>query len=147
MTLRRVVWCAMIALLMVVATMIEGQAMDRQDLVWQGTAGRKPDRFVLVRIEDIAADRGGLFGIRQSPSIVGALPNAMVLQARAVVNGQAGNALQLRLPGGELPPLQAGDRAVLGLLGKNVCLCVLRPPSDLAEDTVTSWGVSQPCGR
>jgi len=136
----------MVALMLAVAS-IGGRAMDRQDLVWQGTAGRKPDRFVLVEIETIAADRGGLFGIRQSPSIVGALPNAMMLRARALIKGQAADTVQLRVPGAELPPLQAGDRAVLGLLGKTVCLCVLRPPSDLPEDDVASWAGAQPCGR
>lgn len=122
-------------------------AMASTELVWQGAAGRAPDRFMAVRIDGNEPEGGGLFGIQRSPSLAGALPDAHVLKATAIGPGAGGSTLSLRIPGGELPPLGQGDRALFGMVGEAICLCVLKPPEDVPPERFAKWAAGQPCGR
>ena len=120
--------------------------MSRSEpLVWQGAADRKPVSYVALRVERIHKEGGGLFGIGNSPSIVGALPDAQLLEGVAI--GGDGGAVTARVPGGEIPAgLQAGSRVVLGLVDAGHLICLLVPPQDVADAALPSWAAGQTCG-
>ena len=121
-------------------------ASSRSDpLQWQGAADRTPVRFIAMRVGGVEKDGGGLFGIRNSPSLAGALPDARIVEGAAI--GEAGGPIKVRAPGGELPPgLGAGARVVLGMVDETHVICILAPPDDVADDALAAWAGTQSCG-
>ena len=114
---------------------------DPTELAWEGAAGLPPQRFLVLRVDSVEKDRGGLFGIRNSPSLAGSYPDATVITA----TGPAGK-WRLRGPGAELAGLTDGKRVVVGLVDDGHFLCVLLPPSDLPDSAVAGWAAGQRCG-
>lgn len=113
---------------------------------WEGVAGRTPERFVVVRLERAAQEGGGLFGLRRTPSFIGNLPDAVVLEGKAVTGEAAGREVVLRAPGGELPALARGDRVALGLVEGSVCIGVLKVPAEISDAHAEEWAARQGCG-
>jgi hypothetical protein len=112
------------------------------DLTWQGAAGRTPHSFLVLRIDSVSRDRGGLFGIRNSPSLADSFPDPTVIEA----SGPDGRR-RLRGPGAELPSgLARGDRVAVGLIDAGHFLCLLVPPTSLPDDAVAAWAATQTCG-
>ncbi len=113
-------------------------------LVWQGAADRAPVGFVPIRVRRVRRDGGGLFGLNNSPSIVGALPDPRIVEGVPIGGG---GAIEVRVPGGELAPgVQAGARVVLGLVDADHVICLLVPPAEVADDRLLAWAAAQPCG-
>jgi hypothetical protein len=121
---------------------VTGQA---EPLVWQGAADRSPSDYLSVRVTGIHHAGGGVFGIGNSPSIVGALPDARVIEGTRI--GGDGSVVKARVPGGELPrALAAGSRLVLGLVDPSHVICLLLPPDAIADEALSSWARTQRCG-
>jgi hypothetical protein len=120
---------------------------ERTGLRWEGRDNRVPDRFLVLRVQRVEKEGGGLFGLRRSPSLAENLPDATILEGEEIGPSGNGARVTLHLPGADLPPVNRGDRVVLGVVGENACICVLAPPSHLADDQVAGWASSQPCGR
>lgn len=118
---------------------------DTKPLLWQGAADRKPTRFIPIEISSVKPDKGGLFGIQESPSIVGAFPNAQNVEGKTL-DGSA-HVVKARAPGAELPQgLAPGQRVVLGLVDDAHVICFLVPPSDLPTSDLAQWAAKQRCG-
>lgn len=114
-------------------------------LLWQGAADRKPQQFIALRVTDVRKEGGGLFGIGNSPSIVGAMPDARLVEGRTLGGTEA--VVRLKAPGGELPPgLGKGSRLVLGLVDPKHVICLLSPPESVADAALLTWAAGQPCG-
>lgn len=110
-------------------------ATSAVELKWEWPAGRAIDRLLLVRVDSVQPASRGLFGIKASPSMAAALPDAT--DVVATVDEQspvlAGQRLKLELPGMEARKLKAGGWAALGLIeGHTVCACVEPSPADSA---------------
>ena len=115
-----------------------------EPLVWQGAADRVPVGFVPIRVRGVRREGGGLFGLNNSPSIVGALPDPRIVEGTPLGGG---GAIKVRVPGGELAPgVVAGARVVLGLVDADHVICLLVPPADLADERLLAWAAAQPCG-
>jgi hypothetical protein len=116
-----------------------------EPLQWQGAADRSPSRFIAMRVGRIEKEGGGLFGIRNSPSLAGALPDARIVEGTPI--GPRGGAIKLRAPNGELPSgLASGARVVLGLVDDSHIICILAPPAETADEDLEAWAKTQPCG-
>lgn len=120
------------------------RAADIKPLLWQGAAGRKPTRFVPVEVTSVKPDKGGVFGIQQSPSIAGAYPDAQTIEGMSL--GGSRVFVKARAPGAELPRgLATGQRLVLGLVDDTHFICFIVPPADVPADALARWASEQPC--
>lgn len=116
-----------------------------EPLLWQGAADRKPAQFIAMRVNAIRKEGGGLFGIGNSPSLAGAMPDARLVEGSRI--GEDGPAVKVKVPGGELPKgLDKGSRVVLGLVDARHVICLLVPPDTVADSALASWAPSQRCG-
>jgi hypothetical protein len=114
-------------------------------LLWQGAADRKTQQFIALRVTDVRKEGGGLFGIGNSPSIAGAMPDARLVEGQTL--NDPGAVVRLKAPGGELPAgLGKGSRLVLGLVDPRHVICLLSPPESVADDALLTWAAGQPCG-
>jgi len=115
------------------------------DLKWEWPAGRTIETGVLVLVERVRPAPKGLFGMRASPSMADALPDAM--DVTVVVDEQsgvhAGRTVKVRLPGVEAQKLVPGGRAALGLIESGrVCACVQAAPAATIEELrrwISGW--------
>lgn len=113
-------------------------------LEWEGAADRKPTFFAPIKVSRVSKEGGGLFGLRNSPSIAGSQPDAHLLEGTLLAGG---GTVKLSLPGGEVPPgLTSGTRVVLGLVDADHVICVLVPPASVADDGLQDWAGRQSCG-
>jgi hypothetical protein len=117
-----------------------------KNLKWEWPDGRKPDRFLAIGLTNVAKEGGGLFGIRRSPSFTDTLPDARVLEGKVATGPLGGSPVRLRAPGGEIPGLSAGDRAAFGMIGDQVCICVLKVPAEVQDAQLADWTARQSCG-
>ncbi len=98
-----------------------------------------------ARVVKVERDSGGLFGIRNSPSMAGALPDPRVITATAL--GSDSGPLRVRVPGGELSEeVVVGNRVVVGLVDEAHVICILTPPPSLPDEGLTAWAKTQKCG-
>lgn len=123
-------------------------ASNTIDLKWEWPAGRAIGARVLAQVESVQPASRGLFGMRASPSMADALPDAtdvtVVVDSAAALH--AGRRLQLKLPGIEARKLKAGDWAALGLIENGtVCVCVAGSPARSADEA-RAWLPGAPCG-
>lgn len=90
-------------------------------LTWEWPGSRKPDRQLTVTISSIEKDAAKLV---ESPSITSNLPQPMrVLCVVAPDNGDwAGKTICIVIPKPEIGSLAKGDKAVLHVLGQNLCI-------------------------
>ena len=140
---RRGRWTTVMICLMGAACM----ASSIVKIKWEWPAGRPIETRLLVRIESVQPTSPGLFGIKASPSMADALPDATVVTA--VVDEQAvsraGQKLQVTLPGVKAQKLKSGNWAVFGLIESGiVCTCVAAAPGSTAENA-RRWLPSSPC--
>jgi hypothetical protein len=122
-------------------------ASNTLDLKWEWPAGRPIESALLVRVESIQPASRGLFGMRASPSMADALPDATELKARVDEQSTrlAGQDLLIRLPGIEAQKLKAGQWAALGLVESGtVCACVAAAPTQSVEEA-RRWLATSPC--
>jgi hypothetical protein len=113
-------------------------------LLWQAVAGRKPVRFVPIEVSSIKPEKGGLFGIGQSPSIGGAFPDARNVAGRVL--DATVEVVTARAPAAALPSgLAEGQRVVLGLVDAEHVICFLVPPADVPTNGLVQWAEKQRC--
>lgn len=117
---------------------------DAKLLLWQAALDRRPIHFLPIEVNKIKADKGGLFGIRQSPSLVGSFPDPQIIEGRILK--ESGDRVQVRMPGMELPSgVERGQRLVLGLVDDTHVICLLRPSSGLSDRALVQWALEQRC--
>lgn len=115
-----------------------------EPLEWEGAADRKPTLFAPIKVLGVKKERGGLFGLRNSPSMEGFQPDSHLIEGTLL---QGGGKVRLSLPGSEVPAgLASGARAVLGLVDADHVICVLLPPAEVTDDALATWAASQTCG-
>ncbi len=136
--------------LMFAAEPFQGQqnmfsSFSAQPLLWQNAVARKPVRFVPVVVSSVAPYKGGWLGVGNSPSLVGAFPDARDVEGKALDG--SGHVVAVRAPGAELPHgLAPGQRVVLGLVDDAHVICFLVPPSDVPIHDLIQWAAGQRCG-
>jgi hypothetical protein len=114
-------------------------------LNWEYPADRDPGQFLLVRIDDAEKEGGGIFGIRRSPSLAGAMPDAMNWTGTIVDGESSGDRVHIRVPGEDVPSVHKGDRVALGIVEGTTCICVLVPPANLDLAQARAWLAGQSC--
>lgn len=124
----------------------EADMSSKSNLKWEFADGRKPERFIVARLDRIEKESGGIFGLRRSPSFADSLPDARILEGTATGPGAGGGAVSLRLPGPEVPSVRKGDRVAFGIVGANTCICVLAPPANVKDEQLPDWLSKQDCG-
>jgi hypothetical protein len=133
------------------ARSVEGQtpmsiAARPKTLAWGFSETGKPSGFVAMRVESVAKEKRGLFGILNSPSVAGWLPDAHVISGKRI--GADRSMISARVPGPELPAgLGAGARLVLALKDGDTVMCLLMPTDAVTDDALLSWAETQDCGR
>lgn len=103
--------------------------------------GRKPDRFIVVRVDKVAPDDGGLFGIGKSPSIAGSHPDPHKIEGEVVWGKGPDDASRVAVvvPGAEGRTIASGDRLAMGMLGPATTICILKAPADLPGTGFEAW--------
>ncbi len=115
------------------------------EFAWEGAAGRRPDRFVILRVTGIEAEGGGFLGLRRFPGLPGYMPDGHRLSGEVLAGGTAGTSIALRAPGGMLAGLTPGVTAALGLIGATHCICLLAVPQGMAPEAAANWAATQDC--
>jgi len=146
---KKVAWLAMFALWVSVCfaegTPTMSTTPRSEPLVWQGAADRKPSQFIAIRVNEMRKEGSGLFGIGNSPSLAGSMPDPRIVEGNRI--GTDGPVVKVKAPGGELPVrLAKGSRLVLGLVDPQHVICLLLAPDTVADATLISWASSQRCG-
>ncbi len=90
---------------------------------WGGTAAGR----VAITVSSIEKQGGGLFGINQSPSIAGNLPDARIVTGE-VLAGDGSGTVQLKIPAHELPAVAPGGVLAIMLTQDHHAFCVAVPP-------------------
>jgi hypothetical protein len=100
------------------------------ELKWEWPGDRAPDVRLVVAVEGLSEEGGGLFGLKRSPSLGDSLPDPVVLRGRVVGGepGWVGRAVKLRLPRLELPEVRAGDKVDLEVLAGGTCISAAKVP-------------------
>lgn len=96
------------------------------DLKWEFPADREANEKLLVKIEKIKKESGGLFGTKKSPSLVDAFPEATRVSGVILSEDKniKGKSVELVLPGLELEGIAKNGFAMLGLVDTNTCICI-----------------------
>jgi hypothetical protein len=107
-------------------------------LTWQW--GGTPAGRVAITVGSIEKQGGGLFGINQSPSIAGNLPDARIVTGEVVAGDSAGSA-ELKIPAHELPSVKPGDVLAIMYTSDHHAVCVAAPPVTGAAlpDWLKAW--------
>lgn len=116
------------------------------ELTWEGAAGRRPERFAILRVTGVEAEGGGFLGLRRVPGLPGYMPDGHRLTGDVLAGGTAGGGIVLRAPGGMLAGLAPGATVALGLVAADRCICILRVPEGMAPEAAVDWAGTQPCG-
>ena len=120
-------------------------AARSKTLAWGFPEGGKPAGFIAIRVETVAKEKRGLFGVLESPSVTGYLPDAHVVSGQRI--GADRSTVSTRAPGPELPAgLGTGSRLVLALKDNDTVMCLLMPPDAVADDALPVWAATQNCG-
>lgn len=105
--------------------------MNGDTLSWQWKAGRDTKYVLAATITAIEKADTGFLGIGASPSMAGALPDAIVVSFKRLDAGTLTSipgAFKLRMPRVELGTLSVGDSVKLDLIDDDVCVGVKLAP-------------------
>lgn len=97
------------------------------ELNWEWPAKRAVEDRLLVKIESVKKESGGLFGIKKSPSLAASLPDPFVVNG-VVMNTDShlqGKSLKFVAPKLELEGITSGSYVMLGLINHTTCICVV----------------------
>lgn len=126
--------------------MVSKEQAQSIHLKWQWPAGRHPDLKILIRVDTIRKESGGLFGIRKFESMGEHLPDATEVIGTVVLGGDdlRGKTLRLRAPRAELKDVATGHTAGVGIIKSangsgDICICVRGAPENLGADALKSW--------
>jgi len=93
---------------------------------WEWPANRNIEKRIAIKVEGVTKAGQGPFGIKGSPSLAAALPDPVVVTGQ-IVGGDphnTGMVVRLTLPRLELVDIAAGGYAMLGLVGRDTCICI-----------------------
>ncbi|MBP7790633.1 MAG: hypothetical protein KA024_02285 [Zoogloea sp.] len=110
------------------------------ELKWEWPAGRHIESKLLINVSSIKRLSSGPFGVKLSPSLADALPEATEIEATVVIGEKEwlGKAIRIKIPGMEASKLREGGGAVAGLINDSICIC-LSPTPNLSQDDLQSW--------
>ena len=93
-------------------------------LTWEASDGRKIAYRVNVLVESMRPQSKGVFGIKKSPSIIGWMPNGIVLSGVIVSEDVdlSGKTIKLMIPGDEILHVKNGDQISLGIVDNEACI-------------------------
>ena len=100
-------------------------------LQWQWPDQREPERMITVEVKSIKQDSAGCFGIKHSPSVLGWIPDGVVLSGD-IINTDAnlsGKTLCVLVPREQIHTVKKGDTLVLGVINPDICITVIKPKS------------------
>jgi len=99
---------------------------------WEWPAGRNIQYELLVKVKTIQALQGGLFGIRQSPSLVQSLPDPVRVSGLIIKSdsGNVGSTIQLVVPVAEIESIEEGEHALFGFCNDTICISILPMQSE-----------------
>jgi hypothetical protein len=114
-------------------------APEPLNLSWQWN--RPASHAVLVAVESIAPESGGLFGVLRSPSLADALPDAQILRGHVLMGDTAyvGRPLTMRIPRPELPQLAPGQNIAIGYTDDYAAVRIAAVPTNIATDAASAW--------
>ncbi len=108
------------------------------ELKWEWPAERKPTDRILIKVENIKNKSSGFFAIGASPSLAENVPDPVIITGK-IVHGDEftdGKSLQVTAPKLEVESLKASSYAVVGMIEKNVCICIV--PVDSPDIDISS---------
>lgn len=92
-------------------------------LIWEWPNDREVEHILVIKIDSIKKRKDGFFGAKESPSIDGHLPDAMVLVGSAVSDQQGySKSIIIEVPNVELMSSEVGDLLELHMLANNICI-------------------------
>ena len=96
-------------------------------LNWEWPAERTIEDRLLVHIDSVKPKGSGLFGIKNSPSLAGSLPDpvivsGVVIDADAKLNGKS---IEVVTPKLELDNFKQGIYAMFGVVETTICICIV----------------------
>ncbi|WP_226668414.1 hypothetical protein [Microbulbifer aggregans] len=119
-------------------SLIGGCAMSADiELKWEWPADRAVEDKILIKIEDIKPQGSGFFGLRKSPSFAENLPDPTVITG-VIKNADElikGKSLKIIVPKPEVGNAAVGSYAVLGLVEKDICICIVPVESETTDIT------------
>lgn len=112
------------------------------ELKWEWPADRAIEDRILIKVEDVKPQGSGLFGLRKSPSFASNIPEPTVITGVVQNTGSviSGKRLKVIAPKPEIGGTEAGSYAVLGVVDKDVCICIV--PVDSADSDITQINCS-----
>jgi len=117
-------------------------------LRWEGAAGRQPEGKLLVQVQELKAAGQGLLGqLENHPSLARSIPEPVDINASVLryTGSWSGSSVSLRYSRYELPDGAVNDRFALALIGQEVCICLARVPSSVAEAALDDWLAQWTC--
>lgn len=109
-------------------SLIGGCAMSAEiELKWEWPADRTVEDRILIKVEDVKPQGSGFFGLRKSPSFASNIPEPTVITG-VIQNDDtkiSGKSLKIIAPGPEIGETKSGSYAVLGIVNKDVCICII----------------------
>lgn len=97
------------------------------ELKWEWPANRSTDNKLLVKIDSIKKQKTGFFNSLKSPSLINNLPDPRVISGN-IINSKdiiASKNFALTLPLLEMESIESGSYAVLGIINKTTCICIV----------------------
>lgn len=124
-------------------------AEDTLKLGWEWRAERALEQRVALRVTSVAKEKRRFFGLLDSPSLAGSLPDPMEVAGEVLHidrNGpaSAGDILGFRIPAMELGATGTGSRLAIGIIGDKV-VCLSAAPDDVTDADLPAWLPDAPC--
>ncbi|MFM9970473.1 MAG: hypothetical protein ACKVQK_18950 [Burkholderiales bacterium] len=116
---------------------------------WQWPADRIPDIRLLAKVSKFEKQKEGLLGTNKSPSIAGNLPDAHVLTGTIVEgsNLSSNQVFTLTLPRIEAVDIAVNDYVALGIIDKDICICIAKVPSSESRAKMVEWLANWKCSK
>ena len=119
---------AMRVLVLIVLAITGGCVMGADtELKWEWPANRPLTHKLLINVHSLEKQGGGLFGVKQSPSLVASVPDPFELKGVVIKADKPINAENIALiaPKLEVENIKPGAYAVLGLVNDSTCVCIV----------------------
>jgi len=115
--------CIILALMMIVGCVMAADI----DLKWEWPANSAIEHKLLVKVDDIAKQGSGFFGVKKSPSLAASLPDPYIISG-SVENSDNklhGKTVSLVAPKLEIGNIHKGAYVVFGLVDSTTCTCIV----------------------
>jgi hypothetical protein len=109
------------------------------NLKWEWPADRQPEFTLVVALTDVNVADESWFGIKESPSLLEAMPDPITLKG-IIVKGDTrlkDKTVSVTLPKLEAGPVRKGDVLAVGVSERKVCICIKRLQS--TDEDISNW--------